>query len=145
MCVSNPDCLPVASIPDTQPQLDPALLRLSAIISQYFHAVTEAFSLLDRFSRVLPKCRRGGGSFRPSSFSRLVRRPFAPQHQTHRIVANRCYRGLYAAIRMFLLRVLLCIFRFSPATLRGSDLSIASARLANVLIGKAGIQLSILS
>ena len=36
MCVDNPDCSPFGSIAETQPKLQPALLRLSAMISQYF-------------------------------------------------------------------------------------------------------------
>jgi hypothetical protein len=36
MRVSNPDCSPVESNAETQPQLQPALLKLSAMISQYF-------------------------------------------------------------------------------------------------------------
>src|SRR5260370_26931710 len=36
VCVSNPDCSPIGSIAETQPQLQPALLRLSARTSQYF-------------------------------------------------------------------------------------------------------------
>ena len=36
--VSNPDRSPFESIAETQPQLQPALLRLSAMISQYFTA-----------------------------------------------------------------------------------------------------------
>jgi len=36
MRVNNPDYLPLEFIVETQPQLQPALLRLSAMISQYF-------------------------------------------------------------------------------------------------------------
>jgi hypothetical protein len=36
MCINNPDHTPFAITADTQPQLHPALLRLSAMISQYF-------------------------------------------------------------------------------------------------------------
>ncbi len=36
VCVSNPDCSPLESSAETQHQLHPALLRLSAMISQYF-------------------------------------------------------------------------------------------------------------
>jgi hypothetical protein len=36
MRVSNPDVCPLQPTADTQPQLQPALLRLSAMISQYF-------------------------------------------------------------------------------------------------------------
>jgi hypothetical protein len=36
MCVCNPDRSSLVSIVETQPQLQPALLRLSAMISQYF-------------------------------------------------------------------------------------------------------------
>ena len=36
MRVCNPDCLPVGIQADTQPQLQPALLRLSAMTSQNF-------------------------------------------------------------------------------------------------------------
>jgi len=36
MCVRNPDCPAAESIAETQPQLQPAFLRLSAMISQYF-------------------------------------------------------------------------------------------------------------
>jgi hypothetical protein len=36
MCVSNKDRLALQSTADAQPQLQPALLRLSAMISQYF-------------------------------------------------------------------------------------------------------------
>src|SRR6476620_8840192 len=36
MCVHNPDRSPLESIAETQPQLHPALLRLSAMISQDF-------------------------------------------------------------------------------------------------------------
>jgi hypothetical protein len=35
MCVCNLGCSRVGSIAETQPQLQPALLRLSAMISQY--------------------------------------------------------------------------------------------------------------
>src|SRR6266550_8508054 len=34
--IDNEDFSPLQSTPDTQPQLQPALLRLSAMISQYF-------------------------------------------------------------------------------------------------------------
>jgi hypothetical protein len=36
MCVCNPECSPVGTIADTQPQLQRALLKLSAMISQFF-------------------------------------------------------------------------------------------------------------
>jgi hypothetical protein len=36
MRVNNPDCSPFAITAETQPQLHPALLRLSVMISQYF-------------------------------------------------------------------------------------------------------------
>jgi len=36
MCASNPDHSPLRSTAETQPQLQPALLSLSAMISQYF-------------------------------------------------------------------------------------------------------------
>jgi hypothetical protein len=37
MRVSNKDCPPLESTTNTQPQLQPALPRLSAIISEYFN------------------------------------------------------------------------------------------------------------
>jgi len=45
---------PLASIAETQPQLHPALLRLSTMISQYFHAADSAsFALYTAMTKVI--------------------------------------------------------------------------------------------
>jgi hypothetical protein len=43
MGVNNPDRSPLESTADTQPQLQPALLRLSAMISQFFTDTAGAY------------------------------------------------------------------------------------------------------
>jgi hypothetical protein len=45
MRVCNPDVCPLELIVETQPQLQPALLRLSATISHYFIETDSAFAV----------------------------------------------------------------------------------------------------
>jgi hypothetical protein len=52
MCVSNEIVRPLESTPETQPQLHPALLSLSAMISQDFTNPTPLIGVLNHLRRM---------------------------------------------------------------------------------------------
>src|SRR5439155_2782801 len=87
MGINDPDCAPLSSRAETQPKLNPALLRLSAMISQYFMRVQE---LVARAIGVFPTPYTAMMRTSPSSSRTVLRAVTAYRSDPMKLLSASC-------------------------------------------------------